>query len=312
MLTPHNFYQLGGPVQRRWSKMPTWCYLLIVLLLAQGCLVGTFWIGAIAQSILLNVSVLSLVSLGEINAGSLTAMLVANFLPLFFCVALALWVTESRGLQSVGMQSQRAFFYYGRGLLVGVVLFGMTVLCMSLLGYVAVENPFRLRSIAGACLILVGWIVQGAAEEVLTRGFLLQIFGRVTTSAMGVFVSTAFFTVMHVNNRSFSIIAMFNLLLFSVFAALYTLYERGLWGVFAIHSMWNWAQGNLFGFQVSGYEVEVAVIIDLKEAGPDILTGGTYGPEGGLIVSLVLIAALLWIGYAHRRRMLRCKQAAIV
>lgn len=288
--------------------MPLWLYLLVVAILGLICLIGTFWIATIAQITLAALNLLPLENWGPRTAGSLTLALILNFLPFFLCVDLALRLLERRGLRSVGMRAAGAVKHYSRGLLVGLILFGSTVLCMTALGYVAVENPLRLDATLGAFLMLTGWIVQGAAEEVLTRGFLLQIFGRVTNNIVGIGVSTAFFMAMHASNSGVSLLAMVNLILFSVFAALFTLYERGLWGIFAIHSIWNWAQGNLFGFQVSGHEIEASVIFDLREVGPDTLTGGIYGPEGGLIVTMVFCVAIVWIGMAHWRRAQRLNE----
>jgi hypothetical protein len=71
--------------------------------------------------------------------------------------------------------------------------------------------------------------------------------------------------------------------------------------VFALHAVWNWAQGNLFGFAVSGMEIESGTLVDLMEAGPDQITGGLFGPEGGLVVTLVLVLSILLVGWAARR-----------
>jgi uncharacterized protein len=98
-------------------------------------------------------------------------------------------------------------------------------------------------------------------------------------------------------------ISLVNLALFGLFAALYALFEGGLWGIFAIHSIWNWAQGNLFGFEVSGLELQSGVLFDLMEVGPDWITGGLFGPEGGVVVTIVLLvsSALVWMAGKRRK-----------
>ena len=90
--------------------------------------------------------------------------------------------------------------------------------------------------------------------------------------------------------------------LFGVFAALYTLYEGGLWGVFSIHSAWNWAQGNLFGFEVSGLEEVGNTAINLMEVGPDMITGGPFGPEGGIAATIVLLTSSVLVLIASQRQ----------
>ena len=59
-----------------------------------------------------------------------------------------------------------------------------------------------------------------------------------------------------------------------------------------MHTAWNFAQVNIFGFEVSGINVEVSTLFDLKLVGNDIITGGSFGVEGGLIATLVLIASI--------------------
>jgi hypothetical protein len=59
-----------------------------------------------------------------------------------------------------------------------------------------------------------------------------------------------------------------------------------------LHFSWNYAQGALFGFPVSGVRVGLAVV-RTRETGPDLLTGGAFGPEAGL---LGVAAVLLGIG----------------
>jgi hypothetical protein len=150
--------------------------------------------------------------------------------------------------------------------------------------------------------LLVGWIVQGAAEETLTRGFLLPIFGVRLGPAWGILISSLLFAALHLLNDNLGWIALLNLFLFGVFASLYAIREGGLWGVFAIHSIWNWAQGNIFGLEVSGEDFGATTIFNLKETGPDLITGGLFGPEGGLIVTIVLTAGCLVIYFQTNRK----------
>jgi len=88
------------------------------------------------------------------------------------------------------------------------------------------------------------------------------------------------------------VLAMGNLFLFGVFAALYALREGRVWGVFGMHAAWNWMQGNVLGLSVSGAPPVGGTWIRLVDAGPVWLTGGAFGPEGGLAVSAVLVVGV--------------------
>lgn len=228
-------------------------------------------------------------------AGLLMGLLLAvSFGALIALVWLWARLYEKRPFATLGFERRGALLQYGRGLLIGVLAFGGSVGLMALFGYVAPEvgDPARvgLAALAGVLLIFFpGWLVQGAAEEVLTRGWMLPVLGARYRPWAGILLSSVFFAVMHGLNPNLSALALVNLTLYGLFAALYALREESLWGICAFHSVWNWAQGNLFGLAVSGQDTGVGTLFDLMETGPDWFTGGAFGPEGGLAVTLVLV-----------------------
>jgi hypothetical protein len=189
---------------------------------------------------------------------------------------------------------------------IGLLMFSAAVGISALFGYVAVERggpqQTGLAALGGVLLVFFGWVVQGAAEEALTRGWLLPVIGARYRPLLGIIISSLVFATLHSLNPNLSPIAVLNLALFGLFAALFALYEGGLWGIFSIHTVWNWAQGNLYGFEVSGMSAAGVTLFNLMETGPDVVTGGAFGPEGGLSVTVVLVisCALVWV--AGKRR----------
>jgi membrane protease YdiL (CAAX protease family) len=242
-----------------------------------------------------------------VDTGQELALLLAGFLPFYFLIWLWLWVAEQRPPRTTGLERPGWPAKYGRGLLIGLLLFGTTIGLVALLGSVSLVSwdpaVTRLLAGGGSLVLLLGWIVQGGAEELLLRGFLLPIFGARFGVISGILISSSVFTLLHLLNPNLTALALLNLFLFGVFAALFALYEGGLWGIFAIHTIWNWAQGNLFGFPVSGGEASSATFLRLSLSGPDWITGGEFGPEGGLAVTIVLvIGGILLFVAAHYRR----------
>jgi uncharacterized protein len=181
-----------------------------------------------------------------------------------------------------------------------LIFFSAAVAVMAACGYVAPEQgPVQsqgLGAVGGVLSVLAGWAVQGAAEEVVCRGWVLPVIGARYRAWLGVLVSSLVFTILHGLNPNLSAVALLNLFLVGFFLALYALAEGGLWGVCAWHTAWNWAQGNVFGLEVSGMRTAGGMLLNLVETGPDVVTGGAFGPEGGLAVTLVMglgIGALL-------------------
>ncbi|MGQ9491356.1 MAG: lysostaphin resistance A-like protein [Anaerolineae bacterium] len=223
-----------------------------------------------------------------------------------------LWVRlyEKRGLVTLGFEREGALRQYGRGLLIGLLTFTGAVGLMALFGFLAPEasDPGRvgLAALGGILLMIPGWLVQGAAEEVLTRGWMMPALAARYRPWLGVLLSSLFFTAAHGLNPNLTALALINLSLYGLFAAFYALREGSLWGVCAFHSAWNWAQGNFFGLAVSGNQAQGGMLFDLMETGPDWFTGGAFGPEGGLAVTLVLLAGmaamLAWPGRPASKR----------
>lgn len=226
--------------------------------------------------------------------------LIFAFGPIFIILWAWLIMFEKRSLWTVGLERGAAVWHYLRGLLVGFVMFAAAVGISAAFGFMAFESgePSKqgVTALGGVIIVLFGWVVQGAAEEALTRGWLLPVIGSRYNVIAGIILSSSLFGFLHLLNPSISYIAMLNLFLFGVFTCLYALYEKGLWGVFSIHSVWNWAQGNVFGLEVSGNPQAGGTLFNLMETGPDVVTGGAFGPEGGLAVTAVLLVScgIVW------------------
>jgi membrane protease YdiL (CAAX protease family) len=203
---------------------------------------------------------------------------------------------EKRPFWTLGYEIKNASMKYARGFLFGALMFTGATGILAIFGGAAFEtgDPAKqgVAAIGGVFLVLLGWIVQGGAEEVLFRGWVLPVIGARYKPWIGLLVSSLLFSLLHGLNPGLSPIALINLALFGVFTGLYAMREGTLWGVSALHSVWNWVQGNFFGFQVSGTDAQGGTLINLMETGKDWFTGGVFGPEGGLAVTIVLIVAI--------------------
>ena len=98
-----------------------------------------------------------------------------------------------------------------------------------------------------------------------------------------------------------TLLAYINIFLFGLFLALLFIRFENIWIVGALHSIWNFAQGNLFGIQVSGMQLQPSLIkSDVKE-GWELINGGSFGVEGGLAVTVVLAVTLGILGYSMKK-----------
>jgi len=223
-------------------------------------------------------------------------LLAASFAGIFGILWAWLRWFEKRPFWTLGFERDGALLKYGRGLLIGVAQLAFVIGVLALFDWVAPEagrEPFEgWAALGGVLVVSLGWAVQGAAEETLMRGWLMGVIGARYRPWLGVLVASLVFAVLHGLNPNIGALPLLNLFLFGLFAALYALWEGGLWGIAAQHAAWNWAQGNVFGMQVSGLAEAGPILWNWQEVGPDAITGGAFGLEGGLAVTVMLVLSI--------------------
>jgi membrane protease YdiL (CAAX protease family) len=112
------------------------------------------------------------------------------------------------------------------------------------------------------------------------------------------------FSLLHLGNPGVTVIALVNIFLFGLFASLLTLRRGSIWMVGALHSMWNFAQGNLFGIPVSGLVgCPSPLVTEMGEGKWQALVGGgAFGLEGGLAVTAVLAVACAIVLFSSTKK----------
>ena len=215
-------------------------------------------------------------------------------------------VIEKRSFSSIGFNKNNWLKKYSLGFLIGLAMMSIIVLILFPFGYITVEKnpiqPVGISAIASVLVILLGWIIQGATEEIVTRGWLLNVLSTKYNKGVGLLISSTLFGLMHLTNPNVNYIAVINIILVGLFYGLYVIKTNDLWAVCGMHSAWNFAQGNLFGFEVSGLDVSVGSLIDLNLVGSDFVTGGIFGPEAGIIATFILLASIRILLFIDKKR----------
>lgn len=141
------------------------------------------------------------------------------------------------------------------------------------------------------------FVFAAAAEEMLFRGYPLQTLTRANIAWLGVLLTSVPFAAVHLNNpHAVPGFTFLNTALAGVWLAVAYLRTRSLWLPLGLHWAWNWAQSSLLGLPVSGIErISPAPLLQAMNAGPDWLTGGSYGIEGGAACTLALLVSTVVI-----------------
>ncbi|ESQ87246.1 hypothetical protein ABAC460_20975 [Asticcacaulis sp. AC460] len=228
-------------------------------------------------------------------------------LSIFGCSALLfflwVWVFERRGLATIGFNSD-FLKRYVRGLALGLAFSGAVIGGIFALGGYRIENAGfwaapSLSLFIPIVAIFLGFVIQGATEEIAMRGYLMQIIASRHGMYWGVGVTTFLFSGLHALNLKPSnelYMGLANIVLVGIFFGLYAIKERSLWGVCAWHTAWNWFLGVGFGVEVSGQHLDAKpIVVDLMQTDvPWWITGGAFGPEGSVITTAVLLAGIAW------------------
>ncbi len=208
---------------------------------------------------------------------------------------------EKRSLGSMGMRKEKIIPHYLRGIITGFGL--MTVI--TLLSVLCRANSIAFSGNFSAGIILLymfGFFIQGMSEEFIFRGYFMNSLGGKHGTAFAVIVSSAAFGLAHASNPGFGLFVFFNLTLFGVFAGLYIIAYDDIWGACAIHSVWNFVQGNFYGISVSGAVSADSVFTVSQVSGNKYLTGGTFGIEGSIFTTIVLLGGSAFMLYVISKK----------
>jgi membrane protease YdiL (CAAX protease family) len=283
-----------------------------------------FRVPATAGLLLLVVTlVLSIV--GAVNSilglPSIFPQVVAFSLVIVGLVALA-WFVDRRHLRDMGLGLDRQ---WGRdllaGLAVGAVMVSVAVGLLVLTGFASVDTTYAVESpdfsfnagstLGGLVYGLLFFTVFATLEEVLVRGYLLvniaEGIRRVSPSdrraVLGAIVGTSIlFGLLHAANPGGTALSLINITVAGLFFGVaYAATDRLAFPIGA-HIGWNFTVGSLFGLPVSGLRTDSA-LLGVELEGSTLVTGGSFGPEGGvaMLVGLGVGVAVfvLWVRYQY-------------
>lgn len=234
-------------------------------------------------------------------AFGLTAILTLAWIRLF----------ERRRLNTIGF-NERGAMRFARGYGLGLAYLAATVGIIALLGGYRIEGAgvasgaFSPPALVPLAVLLIGFIIQGSTEEIVFRGWLMQLIASRHGLWIAMLVNAVLFGLAHAGNIEPSrelAVGVVNIVLFGVFIGLYAAREGSLWGVCGWHAAWNWLLGLGFGLEVSGQVVEATPLVtDLVPAAsaPWWLTGAAFGPEASVVTTVLLLASCAWIVWRGR------------
>lgn len=144
-------------------------------------------------------------------------------------------------------------------------------------------NPFSLLT------SLLFFLLVAVTEEWALRGFVLErmLQGGVN-KFWALFLSATLFSLIHIGNPNFNFLSFINILLAGILLGSSYIYTRNLCFPISLHWFWNWIQGPVLGYEVSGNKFcDGLLTLHLPEA--NLINGGTFGFEGSVLCTVLLV-----------------------
>lgn len=225
--------------------------------------------------------------------GALPLLFFSEVYHLLFCLCLYVFfvrVVERASLEEFGLKAENA----PKNLVLGAGFGAFLVSLVFLVMYAtSIYHPEKFNSPQDLLLSAATLLFAAATEELIFRGYFLKILEKSWGTIAAIAISSLGFGFAHMLNDAGGA-AFGDKLLFCTFLSLEAgvslaacyVFTRDLWMAITAHWMWNFFEGPIFGTHVSGADFGKS-LIEASLSGPDLLTGGKFGPEGNIFCLLV-------------------------
>jgi membrane protease YdiL (CAAX protease family)/8-oxo-dGTP pyrophosphatase MutT (NUDIX family) len=286
----------GGRLHPVW-RIAAYSILLLTVEFASEILLGfAYALSSLITGTLSEEGISSLVS-GEIPSGlmfGLGLLRLAGTLGL--SLVLGRWL-DREPAETLALGTR----HWARDSLLGAGLGAATMLgtgaTMLACGWAVVSSGSA--DISSFAIEAVALLLLATAEEVAFRGYLQRVLVSWRGPVLGTVVTSILFALYHTLNPNLGPVGLLNIFVAGVVFAIATERSGTLWLATGYHFFWNLTQGPIMGMPVSG--TTWRGLLSLETDGAELWTGGPFGPEGGLVVTIVLLLSipLLWRATRH-------------
>ncbi|MEZ4677751.1 MAG: CPBP family intramembrane glutamic endopeptidase [Caldilineaceae bacterium] len=225
---------------------------------------------------------------------------------------------DHRFMRSLGLQFTATWWYdLAFGLFLGALLMTLVFVAEWQLGWIFITDILH-TDLADTPFVLAIWqpillfIVVGINEELLSRGYQLRNlaegfftprWGPTVAVLLAWLFSSTLFGMLHIFNPNSTWVSTAVLMLAGCCFGLGYVLTGQLGLSIGFHIAWNFFQGTVYGFPVSGNMLSTTTVFHIQQQGPPLWTGGKFGPEAGLVGILALIlgglCTFLWVQWHY-------------
>jgi membrane protease YdiL (CAAX protease family) len=241
-----------------------------------------------------------------------TARTIVLLALVFVAILIVAVFIDRRSLRGFGLGGTGWLADLLAGLVVGFVMVAVAVGVLLLAGAGTIDStaPTATLGLTGLVAGFLFYAGVGAVEEFIIRGYLLVnvaegVRGVVDTDRTAVVVAVVgtagLFGFLHAANPGGTTLSLLNITLAGIFFGLVYAVTGRLAFPIGVHITWNFALGPVFGLPVSGLTAD-ASLVAVEPSGSTLLTGGSFGPEGGLVMLAAIAAGVgAFVGWCRLR-----------
>lgn len=273
--------------------LPVWARILLVII-AYIILTGVF---QLLGAILLNIPFHEKMSILNMSLNQKVIINAFGLIPLALIIYIFRKFIDRRTIKSMGFSIKNRFMDIGAGFLIAALLFVGGSLILLILNSIGIT--FIRFDIYSFLLNLLLFIIVAFNEEIFMRGYILNNLMTSKNKYIALLISALIFSVLHALNPNISFLAFVNLMLAGIILGSTYIFTRNLWFPISLHLFWNFFQGPVLGYSVSGMKINSIFKVTLT--GSNTINGGQFGFEGSLVCTVILIIAIsLIMGYYLR------------
>lgn len=281
---------------KRKIKMPVALRIFLYLI---AFLLGT----GLFQLIGMSVSGIDMSELNQINKLDVSVHLI---LSLWGLIPLALFTfifrkyLDHKSIVSLGFSIKGRGVDWLAGLLVAIVIIVVGSLILQVFAYVEISKLAANYKVLGLNFLL--FLVVALTEEISMRGYILNNLLSVMNKYAALAITALLFAGMHGLNTNLTWLSMLNLFLAGLILGATYIFTKNLWFPISLHLFWNFLQGPILGYNVSGQITES--LFSATPVGNPVINGGDFGFEGSIVCSLliVLVTAGIFVYYERKKK----------
>jgi len=225
-------------------------------------------------------------------------LFIINALVSFAAVWLFRKLVDRRSFNSMGLAFEKNGAHAGSGFFLGIFLLctGSCILFFTKnLVWTDINFDANDLFISFGLMVIVAFY-----EEIVFRGYILNNLLESINKWAALIISALVFTLAHIANPSIGLVGAVNILLAGILLGLNYIYTRNLWFSIMLHFTWNFFQGPLLGYEVSGMSLKSLLAQEMH--GNKVMTGGEFGFEGSLVATLLYVLAIAGFVWTYQKK----------